>query len=186
MGKVIYMEKFNKNGGMDMQNNDIEKLAMDILDSNGFNSVVVDPVKLANAYGIEVKNAKFASQDISGMLKKENGKVTIYVNSSEPSMRKRFTIAHELGHYFLDHIEENDKTIHRKTDFFSNDTKELDANTFAAALLMDQYKIKDLYTKLNFIGVPYEKIISRISNIFKVSRPAVNIRLRELGLLDGK
>lgn len=32
MGKVIYMEKFNKNGGMDMQNNNIEKLAMDILD----------------------------------------------------------------------------------------------------------------------------------------------------------
>lgn len=186
MGKVIYMEKFNKNGGMDMQNNNIENLAMDILDLNGFNSVVVDPVKLANAYSIEVKNAKFTSEDISGMLKKENGKITIYVNSSEPTMRKRFTVAHELGHYFLNHLEENDQTIHRKTDFFSRNDKELEANAFAAALLMDQYKIKDVYNKLDYIGVPLDKIISKISSIFRVSRAAVNIRLRELGLLDGK
>ena len=184
MGKVIYIEKFNKIGGMDMLNNNIEKLAMDILDINGFNSVVVDPVKLANAYGIEVKNARFASDDISGMLKKENRKITIYVNSIEPTMRKRFTIAHELGHYFLNHLEENDKLIHRKSDFFSNNSKELEANAFAAALLMDQYKVTELYNKLNYIGVPIEKIIIKISNTFKVSRPAVNIRLRELGLVD--
>ena len=67
MGKVIYIEKFNNIGGMDMTNNDIEKLAMNILDSNGFNTVVVDPVKLANSYGIEVKNARFSDGDISGL-----------------------------------------------------------------------------------------------------------------------
>lgn len=186
MGKVIYIEKFKNIGGMDMTNNNIEKLAMDILDTNGFNGIVVDPVKLATAYGIEVKNARFASNDISGMLKKENGKTTIYVNSVEPTMRKRFTIAHELGHYFLNHLEENDKLIHRKTDFFSNNSKELEANAFAAALLMDQYKVKDLYNKLDYIGVPIEKIITKISNTFKVSRPAVNIRLKELELIDAK
>ena len=187
MGKVIYIEKFNKIGGMDMTNNDIEKLAMNILDLNGFNTVVVDPVKLANAYGIEVKNARFADGDISGMLRKENDKIIIYVNSSESIMRKRFTVAHELGHYFLNHLEKNDKTIHRKTDFFSNVTpKESDANAFAAAILMDQYKVEELYDKLHYIGVPLDKIISKLSSTFRVSRPAVNIRLKKLGLIDDK
>lgn len=187
MGKVIYIEKFDKIGGVDMTNNDIEKIAMDILDINGFNNVVVDPVKLANAYGIEVKNARFANNDISGMLKKENDKITIYINSSEPIMRKRFTVAHELGHYFLNHLGESDKTIHRKTDFFSDgNSRESDANAFAAAILMDQFKVKDLYNKLEYIGVPLDKIVSKLSSTFKVSRPAVNIRLKKLGLIDDK
>ncbi len=141
MGKVIYIEKFNKIGGMDMTNNDIEKLAMNILDLNGFNTVVVDPVKLANAYGIEVKNARFADGDISGMLRKENDKIIIYVNSSESIMRKRFTIAHELGHYFL-HLKNAPKyervDMHRATGYSTNIPQEIEANNFAAALLMDK------------------------------------------------
>lgn len=186
MGKVIYIEKFNNIGGMDMTNNDIEKLAMNILDSNGFNTVVVDPVKLANSYGIEVKNARFSEGDISGMLRKENDKITIYVNSNETIMRKRFTIAHELGHYFLNHLDENDTTIHRKNDFFNIDSRESEANAFAAAILMDQFKVKELYNKLDYIGVPLDKIISKLSSTFRVSRPAVNIRLKKLGLINAK
>ncbi len=167
-----------------MKNNDIEKLATEILDTNGFNSIVVDPVKLANAYNIEVKNAKFYNNDVSGMLKKENDKITIYINSGEPIIRKRFTVAHELGHFFLNHLDEKDKTIHRKSDLFSSNVKERQANIFAAALLMDEYKVKDLYTKLDYIGVPLEKIIIKMANTFKVSRAAVNIRLKELDLIN--
>lgn len=186
MGKVIYIEKFSNTGGMSMRNNDIEKIAMNILDINDFNTVVVDPVKLANSYGIDVKNAKFADGNISGMLKKEHDKITIYVNSSEPIMRKRFTIAHELGHYFLNHLGENDTYINRKSDFFSNNIKESEANAFAAAILMDQFKVKELYNKLDYIGVPLDKIILKLSTTFKVSKQAVNIRLKKLGLIDAK
>ena len=186
MSKVIYLKNTYSIGGTDMINDNIEKMAMSILDINGFNNVVVDPVKLANAYGIKVKNAKFTSDDISGMLKNENGERTIYVNSSEPSRRKRFTIAHELGHYFLGHLEEGSKTIHRKNDFFSKDKPELEANAFSAALLMNQYKVKELYKKLNYIGVPQELIIEHMASTFKVSKSAVSIRLKELNLINDR
>jgi Zn-dependent peptidase ImmA (M78 family) len=184
MGKVIYIDKFIRIGGKIMKYDYIEQFAAEVLDANGFYNVIVDPVKLANSYNIEVKNAKFVSDDISGMLKKENGKTTIYVNSFEPINRKRFTVAHELGHYFLNHLSDNDKIIHRRTDFFSLDIKEIEANAFAAALLMEQFKVKDLYNKLTYIGVPIENIIVKLSDVFKVSRAAVKIRLKNLGLIN--
>lgn len=165
-----------------MINNNIETKAMDVLDINGFNNIVVDPVKLASVYGIDVKSATFKRSDISGMIKKENGKTTIYVNSKEPLIRKRFTVAHELGHYFLGHLGENDKIIHRKNDLYSSDKNESEANAFAAALLMNQYKFKELYKKLDYIGVPIELIIEQIASTFKVSKIAVKIRLKELNI----
>ena len=51
---------------------------------------------------------------------------------------------------------------------------------------MDQFKVKELYNKLDYIGVPLDKIISKLSSTFRVSRPAVNIRLKKLGLINAK
>lgn len=63
----------------------------------------------------------------------------IRVNSSirEPG-RKRFGIAHEIGHLLL-HTQSSPLAICTHNDlvlFHSNDKKEVEANTFAAALLM--------------------------------------------------
>ena len=48
-----------------------------------------------------VNNAKFSDDNLLDALLSECGdKVTLLVNGSDPPYRKRFTIAHELGHHF--------------------------------------------------------------------------------------
>lgn len=55
----------------------------------------------------------------------------IYYNDAMPLVRKRFTIAHEYGHYRLSHIEH------------SKDNEEL-ANTFAANILCNPFEVAEL------------------------------------------
>ena len=56
-------------------------------------------IKLAQAFGINVILGTFTDEHVAGMLKFEDGNVNLYVNEKENENRKRFTIAHELGHF---------------------------------------------------------------------------------------
>jgi Zn-dependent peptidase ImmA (M78 family) len=61
------------------------------------------PVKvgsLAEELGISVIATTELAENISGSFSKENGGYIIYVNASHPRSRQRFTIAHELGHFY--------------------------------------------------------------------------------------
>jgi len=56
---------------------------------------------------------------------------------------RRFTVAHELGHYFLDghpstFLQKEMSGINRIVDLTSDDHYEREADSFAAALLMPQ------------------------------------------------
>jgi Zn-dependent peptidase ImmA (M78 family) len=86
---------------------DIENKARQILLDNGLYQVPTDLVKLAQNEKIGVKAALFNDEEVAGLLSFKDDQITIYVNTSDPFERRRFTIAHELGHYFLKH--ENEK-----------------------------------------------------------------------------
>jgi hypothetical protein len=100
-----------------MNRSEIENHARDILQKHGLFSIPVDPVLLANKEGIKVHNATFSDDGISGMVAKRGSSITMLVNQSDPPARKRFSIAHELGHHFL-HLMEDGELITRKTDLF--------------------------------------------------------------------
>lgn len=55
----------------------------------------------------------------------------IIYNDSRAVVRKRFSVAHELGHLYLGHLHGNSSI-----DFNSENYDEMEANTFAAYLLM--------------------------------------------------
>ena len=64
--------------------------------------------------GIAVRDVQFkdiAEDSVCGGILKENESIEIYVNKYDPINRKRFTIAHELGHYFLGHLENKGECI---------------------------------------------------------------------------
>lgn len=157
--------------------NSAEKKAREILEQNGFNQTIpFDPVRLANMNGISVKNAVFKTNDIAGIISRDQGITTIYVNSKDPNTRKRFTVAHELGHYFL-HLNSQDDALvveYRTISSFGDD-KEKEANSFAAALLMDEVLVKSLWNDL--------KSVQTIAEIFQVSYEAMGYRLNNLGLI---
>ena len=59
---------------------------------------------IARELGLEVYNTSVWTDDISGMIRKEQGGSSgyaIYVNGTHPESRRRFTIAHEIGHFIL-------------------------------------------------------------------------------------
>lgn len=94
-----------------------------------------DVVGLATSIGLTVEILPLAN-DISGYLKRDGNGWKIGVNSLHHPNRRRFTIAHELGHYFL-HRSDGDfeDTILFRREYQVN-RREREANEFASKLLM--------------------------------------------------
>lgn len=124
--------------------------------------------------------------------------------------RERFTIAHEIGHFYLGHgdylcsesVVENDLFIDSKfgeESFYRN--MEFQANSFASCLLLPQDTfLKKIYEVKNRHDIPthrypvyvddqpcnihdYNILMSELVNDFGVTKTAIEIRLRKLELL---
>jgi Zn-dependent peptidase ImmA (M78 family) len=171
-----------------MKRNEIEERATQILRDHGLLVAPVDPLKVANALNVKVMNAVFSEPDKSGGIVKRGGNFSIFVNINEPPARKRFTIAHEIGHQLL-HMslgsdsefidtEENFRTNEMPDDLnWSDDRKkEWEANTFAAALLMNKELVLNKWND--------SKDPAFLAWVFQVSTTAMTIRLTQLGLLN--
>lgn len=166
-----------------MRKQDIENFARQTLIDHGMYSIPVDPVVLANKLGIRVSNAVFSDESLSGMVAKHGERNALLVNESDSPQRKRFTIAHELAHVLL-HMQNGGEFIDKDIDFFrtensgeitSANKEEVEANIFAAALLMDSEFVKRAWLDT--------KSIDKMAKLFKVSESAISIRLTSLGLI---
>ena len=162
---------------------DLERRAAEILRQHGLYSIPVDPVILANRLGIKVHNAKFSDDSLSGMIAKRGNSVTLLVNESDPPYRKRFTIAHELGHHFLHLLADGDFVDSTVDLFRDEDTPpeatgsrraEVQANQFAAALLMPGEFVRESFAEC--------KDLNELARHFNVSESAMGFRLSRLGL----
>lgn len=124
--------------------------------------------------GIVLKTMPDADSDgASGQFleKGPTGAPTIYINTKKSLTHQRFTLAHELGHYFLKHGSRMRDT---KEQLRKKDPTEMSANRFAAELLMPEDKVRD-YVK-DFLS------ISEMAEKFKVSEEAMINRLKNLSL----
>ncbi|MEM6603185.1 MAG: ImmA/IrrE family metallo-endopeptidase [Pseudomonadota bacterium] len=136
-------------------------------------TIPVDVYGLIREMGLRIFEATYEDDDISGQIirDEENNSYIIYVNAGHSHTRKRFTAAHELGHYVLhrDQIGDGitDDALYRSR--LSNPT-EWEANRFAADILMPRDKV-DYYASINGNN------ISILANIFQVSEQAMAIRL---------
>lgn len=134
-------------------------------------------LNLAKENNIEIYEKEL--DDISGALRKENDRWVIYVNRSDSKQRQLFTIAHELGHYFL-HKNEKDEFIdspfiHRdETNKYAE--MEVEANEFAANLIMPEQIIDDLIDIQHYSNDE----VRRLSKVFGVSLIAMEVRLKNL------
>ena len=127
---------------------------------------------LAKALGLEVYRVSDWPNDLSGMIKRNaDGDYEIQVNSAHPESRRRFTIAHEIGHFVLhkDLIGDGiaDDGLYRSG---LSGSIEQEANQFAADLLMPWHLMNVAMTK----GY---KDIATLAKAFQVSKYAMSIRL---------
>ena len=108
----------------------------------GYDRFPVDPFAIAEAEEITIEPKAPDQVGVSGGIMFHNDNVGIfYATNIKSEGFRRFTVAHELGHYFLEgHPEEILKTapIHISKAGFSQGTSsiELEADHFASGLLM--------------------------------------------------
>src|SRR5882672_439530 len=119
----------------------IERLALAALEKANAKPVRVDPYEVARAHGADVVEIREDSST-SGMVVRQGARIIIGVNNHHEN-RRRFTVAHELGHMLL-HADQPlivDKdglsVIGYRVDGETN-LREGQANAFAAALLMPE------------------------------------------------
>ncbi|PHA82788.1 ImmA/IrrE family metallo-endopeptidase [Bacillus pseudomycoides] len=94
-----------------------------------------DPFELANCLNINVFYHDL-HEEINGFYKYEKRNKFIAINSNLSSTMQRTVCAHELGHAIL-HPQANTPFL-RKNTFLSVDKLEIEANIFAALLLIDK------------------------------------------------
>ncbi len=133
--------------------------------------------ELAEYKGFKVvvfKPSKEETENISGAISYD--KKIILVNDNDSDYRKRFTIAHELGHLAL-HEEDGDMVDYRNNADAVRPKKEIEANAFAAELLMP----KDIFMAI-YKEYKKEKQIYLLRDVFGVSLDDIRIRAENLKL----
>lgn len=168
-----------------------ERRAEELLRQHGVTAPPVDVEALAAAEGAEVRAVK-ASAELSGLLAREGDRIVIGVNENHHINRRRFTVAHELGHWLLHMKQEpNPLFVDEQMVYFRDETsskavdpQEIQANTFAASLLMPRDFLRD-----DLRGRPFDinddVQVGRLARRYRVSVQALSIRLTWLGLVDG-
>jgi predicted transcriptional regulator len=97
----------------------------------------------------------------------------IFLSPSTSILRDNFTVAHELGHYFL-HSGNPPGSRRIKATRYGTDRCEQQANRFAAALLMPAAEFREVAARISK---------DALAGWFRVSTQAVEARLSSLRIL---
>lgn len=148
---------------------------------------------IVRSLGIEIKLDK-VDNDLSGFIvrDRQGKKAIIGANKSHHPHRRRFTIAHEFGHFLLHeghtvHLDENRGALRvnlrNSESARGEDSDEKEANLFAAELLMPATFLReDLRDKdLDLLGDSH--FIEKLAKKYKVSSQALTFRLAYLNYI---
>lgn len=143
------------------------------------------PVKLgqlARELGVAIRVSSMGT-GISGQIAREGNHYVIRVNRNEARERQRFTIGHELAHYFLhrDIIDSSPDGITDTVLYRSGAPEriEYEANRLAAEIVMPMQAV-ERELQQNFGGMVTEATIEGLASRFEVSKAAMEIKLSTL------
>lgn len=158
------------------------QLARKLLKEAGVNDAPVSMQKIGEymeqKYNLQLQGLKnFFSDKVSGLTVMIDESPTIGFNKDQSWYRRRFTIAHEIGHFILN-------TAHYKQSGESGDLQMLDtanpiekeANAFAAELLMPLQQFKKDYRRRL-------RSLDDLSKKYQVSKEAAGWQLSRSGAL---
>ena len=109
--------------------------------------------------------------NIDGIQTTQGESSAIGYNQNQHRHRQRFTVAHEIGHFIMGHVNESSHF-----DLNSKKPEEIEANQFAAELLMPLHMLKGEIARGN-------KNAKDIAKVFDVSEEAVWWRIKECNLI---
>ena len=139
----------------------------------------INLAKVINHYGIYLVRYsdsnyinRHSSPSEDGFSRLIDNELVIYYNDTKSLHRVRFTLAHEVGHILLGHLEFGE-TLHRNTECDVLDIKEQQANVFARDILMP-------LTVLHSLNVSDYIDIMQYCNVSKTSAQIRYKRLLEV------
>ena len=155
----------------------------------GGGQIPVPVEQIARLLEIRIESISL-DDNLSGMAFVKNDTAFIVVNSKHHLNRRRFTIAHELGHHVLhrNYLNNNvhvDKLVQavlprNNTSSEGIDPKEVQANNFAAELLMPESEL----SRWGKVDINNDIKVQLLARRLKVSVAALTFRLINLGQVD--
>lgn len=142
----------------------------------------VDLNRVAARLGLDVTEKEFVEEIDGFYLRIPGAPPVIAINNSytKPISRRRFTLAHEIGHHLLGHrISPSNKLFFFDTSGTRRTMMERACDKFAALLLMPKNLVEQYYQDLSHNS---EQRINIMADRFGVSAWALKRRLSELGL----
>lgn len=135
---------------------------------------------------------KFEEKDYEGQLSGAavfNGNdMLVTVNTKEPETRKRFTVAHEIGHLLLHadqalSVDIKPISLNRDNNSKTGESwREVEANYFAASLLMPKEDVLVHFEKWS--DLEEDDRLQKLAKRYEVSMQAMSVRLNTLGLIS--
>ncbi len=176
---------------------DVKRLARKLLDRFQITQPPVLVADIARYLNIQVVYTHFSDNPrLSGMLMRQPDRIVMGINSAQGNNRQRFTIAHELGHFFLDPAKPvwidngvGSAQVSYRLDSGSPSMYELEevrANKFAAALLMPEAWLRrdfEYEHEKDDVWADEDALAKSLADRYRVSLQAMVIRLLELGLI---
>jgi Zn-dependent peptidase ImmA (M78 family) len=166
----------------------IEKMAEDLLDRHGVRIAPIPVEQIAGNEGIEIVRVSGGWNESGFLMREENSRPVIGINRKNSPKRQRFTIAHELGHWCLHKgkplIVDHSVMINKRNDVSSqaSDVEEIQANQFAAALLMPTNLVREVAASSELRS--RDELVSRLADTFDVSSDSMTWRLVNLGIFS--
>lgn len=163
---------------------DPREQAIALLTKLGITKSPVPVEKIAKHLKAQVRFSPL-DDEISGMIHIRDGQAIIGINSLHHPNRQRFSIAHELGHLVLHksmvtsqvHVDKEFPVLMRDTKAYSGSDKiEIEANQFAAELLMPKAFLQEMLADKKF-DVDDETFVESLAQRFKVSKQAMGLRI---------
>ncbi|HLX12150.1 MAG TPA: ImmA/IrrE family metallo-endopeptidase [Bacteroidota bacterium] len=155
-----------------------QELARKLLRDSGIKEPPIDVEQIAMQNKFVVKFLDSQPTAFSGILHRELK--AIGINRDHAGVRKRFSIAHELGHYFLQHPQEEEASLNEGSQEKWR-VCEIEANQFAGELLVPRDLLKSECEKLK--NAPVDEKVNILAKTFFVSREVLVIQLSKHKLL---
>lgn len=161
--------------------------ARDLLLEGGHRTIPVPIDKIARRLGASVSYEPF-EKDVSGVAYRRGRDLLVGINSRHAATRQRFTLAHEIGHLVLHQgrpmTVDKDVRVNRRdrTSSLATDAEEIEANAFAAEILMPAQQLRDEVRSSLNEGASKGILVAQLAARFDVSKQAMRIRLSNLGI----
>ena len=161
--------------------NEAAQLASDVRAAIGLGSAgILDVVGLAEReFGVDVAVEPLGDEGSSGLLVQFAAEIALAVlNGDDHVSRRRFTLAHELGHWLMGDPE----PVILEGNVRSDSEMERRADAFAVELLLPEVGVRRVVERA---ADDVAAVVDGLT-VFGVSREAFVNRLRNLGLVDAK